>query len=253
MTKSILTTSLAAIVTVMVSCSDEAIDSSNDARISTSTIQRNGRIASTAGVESPVPYTYESLSNGTVKLSFQNLSGTNITGDVIREGVSYQQNGTIITTFSVPNGDAYTFIDDNVIPDETYRYIFEYTIDGTNEYTINFDTVTVVSNVPALGNFLLLPPDGGEAYDFLFNGQTIEISHTNIVVETDHNMTRSVVFNLNGTTYIDNRTPFTLFPEGTADLPNGSYTLTAIAYPKTKGKGIPGDTATVSFTVNNLY
>jgi hypothetical protein len=148
---------------------------------------------------------------------------------------------------------SHVFIDDSVIPGEIYRYIFEYIIEGRSEYAINFDTVTVVSNVPTLGNFLLLPPDGGEAYDFLFNGQTIQIANTNIVIETGQNLTRSVVFDLNGIIHTDNAAPFTLFPEGTADLENGSYTLRAIAYPKKKGKGIAGDTATVSFTVSNLF
>jgi hypothetical protein len=249
MIKTIFTTSLLSIAIAFVSCSDESLTPAED--VSTSRLNHDGVISSTQS--SVVPYTYESLNNGTVKLSFQNLSGNPIEGDVIREGVSYQQNGTILTTFTVADGASHTFIDDNVMPGETYRYIFEYIIEGTNEYQINFDTVSVVSSVPALGNFLLLPPDGGEAYDFLFNGQTIEIGQTNILVETDHDLTHSVVFNLNGTTYVDNNSPFTLFPEGTANLQNGSYTLTAIAYPKKKGKGVAGDTTTVSFTVNNLY
>jgi hypothetical protein len=251
MIKTIATASLAAIAMFMMSCTDQSLTPSEDRHASPIGINRQD--AATFSENSVVPYTYESLDNGTVKLSFQNLSGHSISGDVIREGVSYQQNGTILTEFTVANGDSHIFIDDNVIPSETYRYIFEYIIEGTNEYTINFDTVTVVSNVPALGNFLLLPPDGGESYDFLFEGQTITFGHANIQVESDNNLTRSVVFNLNGTTYTDNSYPFTLFPVGTANLQNGSYTLTAIAYPKKKGKGVPGDTATVSFTVNNIY
>ncbi len=233
----------------LVSCSDESLTPSEDVRTSGASYDN----LSTSAESTLVPYHYESLDNGTVKLSFENLTGYTIEGDVIREGVSYQQNGYILTTFTVPDGGSHTFIDDEVVPGETYRYIFEYIVQGTPDYAINFDTVTVVSSVPALGNFLLLPPDGGEAYDFLFDGRTIEIGHTNIQVETDHNLTHSVEFNLNGTTYIDNTSPFTLFPEGTADLQNGSYTLTVIAYPKKKGKGVAGDTATVSFNVNNLY
>jgi hypothetical protein len=252
MIKSIFTISLAAIVITLMRCSDESLTPADDARISSNRIQQD-RSVSYSNQNSLVPYTYESLSNGTVKLSFENLTGHTINGDVIREGVSYQQNGTILTTFSIADGASHTFIDDNVIPEETYRYIFEYSIEGTSEYAINYDTITVVSTVPALGNFLLLPPDGGEAYDFLFNGQTIEISNTNIVVETDRALTSSVVFNLNGATYTDNNSPYTLFPSGSANLQNGSYTLTAIAYPKKKGKGVAGDTTTVSFTVNNLY
>ena len=244
MRKSIFTTSLAAIAITLVSCFDEPVSTSPPEEARTSIKSHQDPL---------VPYAYESLNNGTVKLTFQNLTGHMISGDVIREGVSYLQNGYILTEFSVANGASHVFIDDSVIPGETYRYIFEYIVEGESAYTINFDTVSVVSSIPALGNFLLLPPDGGEAYDFLFNGQTIQIANTNIVIETGENLTRSVVFDLNGATYIDNASPFTLFPEGTADLENGSYTLRAIAYPRKKGKGVAGDTATVSFTVNNLY
>jgi hypothetical protein len=240
--------SMAAIL--LLSCSDESLTPSENA--ATSTFSHKDRTASST-VSTLVPYSYESLSNGTVKLSFENLSGQTINGDLIREGVSYQQNGTILTEFAVAAGDTHIYIDDNVIPDETYRYIFEYIIEGESEYIINFDTVTVVSTVPALGNFLLLPPFGGEAYDFLFDNQTIEIAKTNILVETDHNLTRSVVFILNGSSRIDNSPPFTLFAGRSASLQNGSYTLAAIAYPGKNGKGVAGDTTTVSFRVNNLY
>lgn len=203
-------------------------------------------------VDPLVPYTYESLPNGTVKLTFTNNTGHTIVGDVIREGVSYMQNGYILTEFNVPDGETHVWIDDTVIP-ATYRYIFEYIIEGTPDYKINFDTITVTSNVPTLGEFLLLPPYDGEAYETLRNGYEIQIAGTNINPEANADRTKSVVFILNGTEYIDNRAPFTLFPEGTADLQNGEYTLTAIAYPKKKGKGVAGDTATVNFTVNNLY
>lgn len=252
MKKVIAASSLAALAVALVNCSDPSIAPAD--RDYPSAI-RNTETGTTQSTESTlVPYHYESLDNGTVKLSFENLSGDSIRGDVIREGVSYQQNGTILHAFSVANGGSHTFVDDRVIPGETYRYVFEYKVGDTFGFVINFDTVDVVSTVPALGNFLLLPPDGGESYDFLFDGQTIDLSHANIVVETDDDrLTRSVVFNLNGTTYTDNRYPFTLFPEGTADLQNGSYVLTAIAYPKKKGRGVPGDTATVSFMVNNIY
>lgn len=239
MTKNILSICLAATVVVLVSCSDETVAPTNELKTS---------IKSTL----LVPYSYTSLPNGTVQLSFTNNTGNTIVGDLIREGVSYQQNGYIIHEFSVANGASYSFIDDNVIP-ATYRYIFEYTEEGTVDYLINFDTVTVTTNVPALGEILLLPPDGGEAYETLRNGYEIQIGGTNIQVETDVIRTRSVVFYLNGTKYTDNAAPFTVFPAGTANLQNGDYTLTAIAYPKKKGKGIAGDTTSVSFSVNNIY
>jgi hypothetical protein len=105
---------------------------------------------------SVVAYTYEALSNGTVKLSFVNTTGGTMTGDLIREGVSYTQNGTIITEFSVAPGETYTYIDDNVVPNETYRYIFEYFVGDMSDYHLFFDEVTVTSTVPALGNFTLI-------------------------------------------------------------------------------------------------
>src|SRR5688500_18817491 len=68
-----------------------------------------------------VAYSYEALSNGTVKFSFVNTTSETLNGDLIREGVSFLQNGTIITYFSVPPGATYTYIDDNVQANETYR------------------------------------------------------------------------------------------------------------------------------------
>lgn len=241
MLKSIYCVCLAAAAWALVSCSDDNVTPSTDAKTS---MKNHG--------DPLVPYTYESLPNGTVKLTFTNNTGHTIVGDVIREGVSYVQNGYIHTYFTVPDGNTHVYIDDSVIP-ATYRYIFEYTIEGTTDYQINFDTVTVTSNVPALGDILLLPPDGGEAYETLRNGYEIQIAGVNINPEANADRTKSVVFFLNGTRYVDNSAPFTLFPEGTADLQNGEYTLTAIAYPKKKGKGVAGDTTTVNFTVNNLY
>ena len=245
----IILTSLAAVA--LFSCSDESLTLSDDTPASSLSFGHDRTASFTQNTL--VPYTYESLTNGTVKLSFENMTGYTINGDLIREGISFQQNGTILAEFTVTDGSSHIIVDDNVIPGETYRYIFEYIVDGANEYIINFDTVTVLSTVPALGNFLLLPPIGDEAYDFLFDNQTIVIAKTNIAVETDHNLTRSVVFILNGATYTDNNRPFTLFPGRSANLQNGSYRLSAIAYPKKNGKGVAGDTTTVSFTVNNLY
>ena len=252
MIKKNVTLLFALIAVALVSCTDEPSNLREDARILSF---ENRPSESLLNLGSPlVPYTYESLDNGTVKFSIQNLSGHSINGGVMREGVSYQQNLKDITAFAVADGSMYTFIDDNVIPEETYSYLLFYFVDGTSEYYELYDTVSVVSQIPALGHFLLLPPDCREpSYDFLFDGQTIEITNTNIHIESDQGLTRSVVFNLNGTKYTDNSYPFTLFPECTANLANGSYSLTAIAYPKKKGKGVPGDTATVSFIVNNLY
>ncbi len=240
MSRSLLLLGIASVAAVLIGCSDEPLTPAPDAKTSIKSL------------DSTVPYTYESLPNGTVKLTFQNNSDQAIFGDVIREGVSYMQNGYIIHEFNVAPGETHTFIDDAVIP-ATYRYIFEWAPVGTSDYTLNFDTVTVTSNVPAIGDILLLPPDGGEAYETLRNGYEIVIAGTNIAPEVNTDLTRSVVFYLNGAEYVDSKAPFTLFPEGSANLQNGEYTLTAIAFPKKKGKGVAGDTATVNFTVNNLY
>jgi hypothetical protein len=80
----------------------------------------------------------------------------------------------------------------------------------------------------------------------------------NIKVEANGDLTQSVVFFLNGEKFKDNDSPFALYGDKDGDyklgeLQNGSYTLTAIAYPEKNGKGVAGDTATVSFEVNNLY
>lgn len=213
-------------------------------------------IASHQGTE--VAYTYEALSNGTVRFSFQNTTGHTLNGDLIREGVSFLQNGTIITEFSVPAGSTYVYIDDNVVPGETYRYIFEYFVGDTGDYEIFFDEVTVVSDIPALGNFILVAPSNDDEYDVLTEGYTIVIGGTNIKVEANDDLTGSVIFYLNDKKYKDNTAPFALFSEANGDyergkLENGSYTLTAIAYPEKNGKGIAGDTATVNFMVNNIY
>jgi hypothetical protein len=240
MFKTILSTCLAATLVILVSCSDEDVTPIQDVK------------TSMKSVDPLVPYTYESLPNGTVKLSFTNNTGETITGDLIREGFSYTQNGYIIDEFTVASGESYSYIDDSVIP-ATYRYIFEYAPVSTGYYLINFDTVSVTTNVPTIGDILLLPPDGGEAYETLRNGYEIQIGGVNIQPETDSRYTKSVVFYLNGVRYVDSTAPFTLFPTGTADLQNGDYSLTAIAYPKKKGKGIAGDTTTVNFSVNNLY
>lgn len=243
---------LAAIVFALVSCTDESFNMKKDARISSFEYQPDQASVNLGNPQ--VLYSYTPLCNGTVKFKIQNNSGYPVTGGVMREGVSYQQNLKDITAFTTPDGTSYTFIDDNVIPGESYSYLLYYSVNNFAEYYELYDTVSVVSRIPALGHFLLLPPGCGEpSYDFLFNDQTIEITNTNILIESDHGLTRSVVFNLNGTKYIDNSYPFTLLPDCPAGLPNGTYSLTAIAYPKKKGKGVPGDTATVSFSVNNLY
>jgi hypothetical protein len=239
MLKTIFSFCCAATVVALVSCIDETVAPIEDPK----TFMKSDPL---------VPYSYESLPDGTVRLSFTNNTGQTIVGDVIREGVSYLQNGYIIHYFSVPSGSTYIFVDDNVIP-ATYRYIFEYAPEGTSDYTLNFDTVTVTTATPALGEILLLPPDGGESYETLRNGYQIQIGGTNIQAETDATRTRSVEFYLNGMKYTDNSAPFTVFPEGSANLQNGEYTLTAIAYPKKNGKGVAGDSTIVNFSVNNLY
>jgi hypothetical protein len=248
MKRSILPIAMACAALAMLSCSDDNV-APEVPDIRTSATSHQGTI---------VNYTYESLSNGTVRFTFQNTTGHTLNGDLIREGVSFLQNGTIITEFSVPAGTTYTYIDDNVVPGETYRYIFEYFVGGTSDYEIYFDEVTVVSDIPALGNFILVAPSNDDEYDVLTDGYTIVIGGTNIKVEANADLTRSVIFYLNGKKYKDNTAPFALFREVNGDyqagsLENGTYTLTAIAYPQKNGKGIAGDTATVNFTVNNIY
>lgn len=208
----------------------------------------------------PVPtYSYEALNNGTVKFTLLNNVSSGLSGDLIREGLTYPQNGEIITTFSLPQtGDRFTYIDDHVLPGKSYVYIFEYITESSGGYIINFDTVAVVSTIPALSDFYLIAPSYDDEYEVLHDGYEIVIEGTNIRAEANTDLTGSVVFYLNGKESRDNTAPFALFPEVKGDykkghLKNGTYTLTAVAFPEKNGKGIPGDTLTVAFTVNNIY
>lgn len=219
----------------------------------------NDLIMSTqATFESEISYSYESLSNGTVKFSFTNTTAETLNGDLIREGISFLQNGAIITEFSVAPGATYTYIDDNVQANETYRYIFEYYSVGSNEWKLFFDEVAVVSDIPALGNFTLIAAAYDDEYEVLTDGYTITMQGVNIRVEANDDKTGSVVFFLDGKKFHDNRAPFALYGDDHGDyklgrLQVGSYTLTAIAYAGKNGHGVAGDTATVEFNVSNVY
>ena len=203
-----------------------------------------------------VPYTYSTPNNGTVKLTARNTTGREIVGDIIRES---SISGEIITEFKVPAGATYVYVDDDVLPGTTYLYVFEYFMQGVQLPVINLDYITPVANMPALGSFnLIAPAPANDAYDVLRNGKTINIEGTNIQAEANDDYTGSVVFYLNGERYDDNTHPFSLFGDVGGDynkgsLQNGDYTLTAIAFPDSNGSGTPGDTAVVSFTVENVY
>lgn len=213
--------------------------------------------ATAKNMDELVSYSYEALPNGTVRFIITNNEALPITGDLIRERVRYPQNGEILTEFIVQPSASFSYLDDTVLPGDSYVYIFEYTMPGLGEYIMHFDTITAVATIPALGHFDLIAPYDDEPYDFLREGYQITIKNTNIMVEANA-LTRSVIFFLNGKVSKDNTAPFTLFPESHCDygkghLRNGSYTLTAIAYPLKNGHGKPGDTLTVSFTVLNIY
>jgi hypothetical protein len=256
MIKSIIPIAMAFVTFAILSCSDHNVVPNMPA--DDEVLMNDSRTSISSHQGTDVAYTYEALSNGTVRLTFQNTTGHTLNGDLIREGVSFLQNGTIITEFSVPAGSTYTYIDDNVVPGETYRYIFEYFVGDTGDYEIYFDEIAVVSDIPALGNFILVAPSNDDEYDVLTDGYTIMIGGTNIKIEANADRTGSVIFYLNGRKYRDNTSPFALFREINGDyqrgsLRNGTYTLMAIAYPERNGKGVAGDTATVNFTVNNIY
>lgn len=199
-----------------------------------------------------IPYSYTTPSDGTVRLTAQNTTGVEIVGDIIREGPN---SGEIITEFRVAAGGTFVYIDDNVLPGTTYLYVFEYFIQGIPLPVINLDYITPMATMPALGSFNLVDVN---VYDVLRDGQTIRIENTNIQAEANDDYTGSVLFFLNGKRYHDNTYPFSLFGDVRGDYKNGrlkdgTYTLTAIAYPEKNGKGTPGDTANVSFTVENIY
>lgn len=224
------------------------------------TASRNPMIITTeAPFTAEVPeYSYEALTNGTIRFRVHNTASNLITCDLIREGIAYPQNGEIITAFSVALGSTFTYIDDDVLPGKEYRYIFEYQVEGTSGWTIHFDTITVISTIPALGNFNLIAAAYDDEYEVLHDGYTIVIDNTNIKADANDDLTGSVVFYLNGKRSIDNTFPFSLFGDVKGDykkgrLKDGDYSLMAIAYPLKNGKGIAGDTASVSFSVNIIY
>jgi ELWxxDGT repeat protein len=202
------------------------------------------------------PYFYSTPNNGTVVLTAYNTTGFEISGDIIREGPNA---GEIITEFTVPTGDTYVYVDDDALPGTTYLYVFEYKNPHQSEWKINLDYITPVATMPALGSFnLVSPAPYNNVYDVLRNGKVINIEGTNIQAEANDDYTGSVVFSLNGERHDDNTCPFSLFGDvdgnyNEGSLANGAYTLTAIAYPDENGQGTPGDTATVSFTVENIY
>jgi hypothetical protein len=235
-----------------VGCSDLKIEPKNNQK----DLSRDFNMTDEAALASAVAYSYEPQSNGTVKFSFVNTTFETLNGDLIREGVSFGQNGTIITEFSVEPGAAYTYIDDNVQANETYRYIFEYFY--SNEWQFFFDEVAVVSDVPAIGNFTLIAAAYDDEYEVLTDGYTITMEGVNIRAEANADKTGSIEFFLNGKKFHDNAAPFALYGDDNGDykmgrLEIGRYTLTAIAYPEKNGKGIPGDTAVVVFNVSNVY
>ena len=236
----------------IIGCSDLNIEPQENQKVSS----EDYNITAQAALESAVAYSYEAQSNGTVKFSFVNTTSETLNGDLIREGVSFLQNGTIITEFSVAPGEAYTYIDDNVQANETYRYIFEYFYE--NEWQFFFDEVAVVSDVPAIGNFTLIAAAYDDEYEVLTDGYTINMAGVNIRAEANDDKTGSIEFFLNGKKFHDNTAPFALYGDDHGDykmgrLEIGSYTLTAIAYPEKNGKGVPGDTAVVVFNVTNEY
>lgn len=205
-------------------------------------------------------YSYEALPNGTVRFTMTNTLPVTISGDLIRENLFQPSEGVILTEFSVPPGGQFTYLDDEVIPDRSYLYVFEYLPEGEFAYIFNLDTVNVYTTTPALGKFSLIVTSYDDEYEWLNEGYTINIDKVNIKANTgdDTGITKSVVFYLNGKKYKDNTYPFSLFGDVHGDykkgrLKNGSYTLTAIAYPQKNGKGIPGDTITVNFNVDILY
>ncbi|HYG02086.1 MAG TPA: hypothetical protein VD927_06540 [Chryseosolibacter sp.] len=236
----------------IIGCSDLNIAPQENQKVS----GEDYNITAQSDLASAVAYSYEAQSNGTVKFSFVNTTSETLNGDLIREGVSFLQNGTIITEFSVAPGEAYTYIDDNVQANETYRYIFEYFYE--NEWQFFFDEVAVVSDVPAIGNFTLIAAAYDDEYEVLTDGYTINMAGVNIRAEANDDKTGSIEFFLNGKKFHDNTAPFALYGDDHGDykmgrLDIGSYTLTAIAYPEKNGKGIPGDTAVVVFNVSNEY
>lgn len=195
----------------------------------------------------------EAMPDGSVHITIHDRGLSDARYELIREG---GEEGVLLETFVLPDsGTIVNYIDDYVLPDITYVYILDVFFQSGGGATVGMDTVTTFATEADLGYFYLVDPfyDGKMGY-YVTDGFVNVFADMNIAVEAN-DLTKSVVFSLNGKQSIDNVAPFAVLPDTDGDfqslnLPNGAYTLTAIAYPEQNAGGIPTDTLSASFTVH---
>ncbi|MEX1241581.1 MAG: T9SS type A sorting domain-containing protein [Cyclobacteriaceae bacterium] len=195
----------------------------------------------------------EAMPDGSVHITLHDRGLSDLRYELIREG---GEEGVLLETFVLPDsGTVVNYIDDYVLPDITYVYILDVFLQGGGGSTVGMDTVTTFATEADLGYFYMVDPfyDGKMEY-YVTDGFVNVFPDMNIVVEAN-DLTKSVVFSLNGKQSIDNVPPFAVLPDTNGDfeslnLPNGEYKLTAIAYPGQNAGGTPTDTLSATFTVH---
>lgn len=194
----------------------------------------------------------EAMPDGSVHITLHDRGLRDVRYELIREG---GEEGVMLETFVLPDsGTVVNYIDDFVLPDITYVYILDAIFESYGQ-TVGLDTVTTFANEADLGYFYMVDPfyDGKMGY-YVIDGFVNVFADMNIAVEAN-GLTKSVVFSLNGKQSVDNAPPFAVLPDTDGDfeslnLPNGEYTLTAIAYPGPDAGGTPTDTMSATFTVH---
>ncbi len=162
---------------------------------------------------------------------------------------------------SLPDsGQVYTFVDESAVPNTTYRYevgVYQ-TCEGIDLGTVASVTITT-PNGPGVQGFTLVNYKTDKDIMELTLGEMgndlTEFDRPNIRANTT-NSTKSVVFYLNGKLIAtENIRPFALFGDNNGNytagrLKPGYYSLTAVAYSRTGGKGIKGNSLDVSIFID---
>lgn len=194
----------------------------------------------------------EPLSDGSVRITLHDRGLSDLRYELIREGGG---SGEIIKTFVLPDsGTVVNYIDDYVLPDITYTYILDVFLQSGGG-TVGVDTVTTFATEADLGYLYLVDPFSDQEMGYYVTDGFVNVFADMSIAVQANDLTKSVVFSLDGKQSIDNAAPFALLPDTNGDfqslnLPNGEYTLTAIAYPEQHAGGTPTDTLTASFTVH---
>ena len=194
----------------------------------------------------------EAMPDGSVHITLHDRGLSDVRYELIREGGG---SGEVIQTFVLPDsGTVVHFIDDYVLPDITYTYILDVFLQS-GAGTVGMITVTTFATEADLGYLYLVDPFSDQEMGYYVTDGFVNVFADMSIVVQANDLTKSVVFYLDGEQSIDNAAPFAVLPDTNGDfqslnLPNGEYTLTAIAYPEQHAGGTPTDTITVNFTVH---